>query len=277
MAFKNFRGARNIAVLALVLLCAFALPQGVRNFAEKTFREFRAPVDVLPSRISDLQKYWSMRSTSKQALMEAARDLARVNAAYELKVVENDSLRSQIVRLENILQLPSEEKFKMEVARVVARDVNAWWQRITLRKGSIHGIREGYAVIYGGGVVGRVDSVGLYTCEVELVSSRNFRIACHFRGDDRPVIYQGQGGVALKASDGEVRDVPKDISLPKNGTLSIVTSSLAGSFPDGIEIGKVASLSPDADEIFKSGTVVLNPELSSIREVSILVPVLDIK
>ncbi len=259
----------------MVLLGCLLLPKSIKNFSNKAFDEFRAPIEALPSHLSDLQKYWTLRGNSKRALIEAGRDLARMNAVYELKAIENESLKTQVARLEKFLQLPSQDKFKMEVARVVKRDVSAWWQRLTLRKGSTHGIREGYAVIYGGGVVGRVSSVGLYTCEVDLVSSRDFRVACHIQGDDRPIIYQGLGGRALRSSGGEIRDVPSDINDTSGAV--IVTSSLAGSFPDGIYIGRISSLKLDADEIFKSGKVELNPELSSIKEAAILVPVSDIK
>ena len=259
----------------MVLLGCLILPKSVKDFTEGAFDEFRAPIEALPSHLSDLQKYWRLRGNSKRSLIEAGRDLARLNAAYELKSIENDSLKAQIERLEKFLQLPSQEKFKMEVARVVKRDINAWWQKLTLRKGSKDGIREGYAVIYGGGVVGRVSSVGLYTCEVDLVSSRDFRIACHIKGDDRPIIYLGLGGKALRASGGEIRDVPADVDESEGAI--IVTSSLAGSFPDGVLIGEIVSLKLDADEIFKSGKVRLNPELSSIKEAAILVPVGDIK
>ena len=275
MAFKNFKGAGNVAVFGVALLCSLLLPSSVKDFASKAFYEFKAPLEALPSQLSDLQKYWLLKGKSKKALIEAGRDLARLNAAYELGAMENSSLRKQVERLENFLKLPSQERYKMEVARVVKRDINAWWQRLTLRKGSLHGIREGYAVIYGGGVVGRVASVGLYTCEVDLVSGRDFRIACHIAGDDRPIIYQGLGGVSLKPSGGEIRDVPSDID-DKSGAL-IVTSSLAGSFPDGVLIGEITSLSLDPDEIFKSGSVRLNPDLSSIKEAAVLIPVRDIK
>lgn len=271
MAFRNFKGIRNIAIFALALFAAVLLPDWVRDAARSSFAEFRAPLEALPSQLNDLRKFWSLKSNSKKDLIEAGRDLARLNAAYELGVMENASLRLQIGRLETLLSLPSQDKFKMEIARVCSRDINAWWQRLTLRKGKIHGIREGYAVIYGGGVLGRVVSVGLYTCTVELVSSRNFRIACNIKGDDRPIIYQGLGGVSLRSFGGEIRDVPSDVDETSGAVLC--TSSLAGSFPDGILIGEITSLKLDSDELFKSGTVRLNPELSAVKEAAVLIPV----
>lgn len=275
MSFKDFKSIRNVAVFGFVLLGCVLLPAWLKDFSKKSFAEFRAPLEALPSQLNDLQKFWSLNFNSKRSLIEAGRDLARLNAAYEMNVIENASLRLQINRLEKFLKLPSQDRFNMEIARVVKRDINAWWQRITLRKGSLHGIKVGYAVVYGGGVVGRVGSVGLYTCEVDLVSSRDFRIACHIKGDDRPIIYQGLGGVSLRSSGGEIRDVPSDVDETSGAV--IVTSSLAGSFPDGILIGEITSLKLDGDELFKSGTVRLNPELSSIKEAAVLIPVADLK
>jgi rod shape-determining protein MreC len=176
-----------------------------------------------------------------------------------------------------MLSMPSYDKFKNEVARVCRRDINAWWQHLTIRKGKIHGIRKGYAVVYSGGVVGRVIDVGLYTSTVELVSSRKFRMAARAEGDERPVIYQGAGSLSLQSAQGEISDVPADMSASTTNPIKLVTSSLAGTFPEGVYIGEIVSLKAEPDGIFKSGVVKLPKGLSSIKEVSVLIPVADAK
>lgn len=264
---------RTAAIFAgAILLCLFA-PFAVRSFVASGFDEFRAPIDSIPSHLADLQKYWILHSNSKRALIEAGRDLARLNAAYELKLLENESLRGRLEGLERIMNIPSDQKFRYEVARVARRDVNAWWQRMVIRKGTAHGIREGCAVVCASGVVGRIAGAGTHTSVVELVSSRRFRMAARFAGDDRPVIYYGRGGASMHAAEGEVFDVPADVEPTLKNPATLVTSSLAGTFPDGIEIGRVRSLSLGADGIFKSGTVELSPRLDSLAEVAVLVPV----
>ena len=257
------------------MLCLFA-PQAVRNFAQRMFGEFRAPIDSIPSHLSDLEKYWSLHSNSKRALIEAGRDLARLNASYELKLLENGILKERLERYEKILQMPSYEKFKSEIARVIRRDINAWWQYLTIRKGSSDGIRKGYAVIYSGGVVGRVVRVESNTAQVELVGSSKFRMAAHVLGDERPVIYQGLGSLALRGASGEVTDVPADLYASPAKPLKLVTSALAGSFPEGIPIGDVVSLKLDSDGIFKTGQVRLSGDISNIREVTVLIPVSEL-
>ena len=277
MRLRKFTEVRNLAIFACAVLACLFAPTAVRNSAERAFEEFRAPIDAIPSQLSDLEKFWSLSSHSKRELIEAGRDLARLNSAYELKLLENESLRNRVSRLENILNLPSQEKFKMEVARVCRRDISAWWQHITIRKGKRHGIREGYAVVYGGGVVGRVVKADAYTSVVELVGSRKFRMAAHVAGEDRPIIYQGAGAVSMQSAQGEVFDAPSDLSASASSPLKLVTSSLAGSFPEGVLIGEIVSLETEPDGIFKSGKVRLPRELASLREVAVLIPVSDVR
>ena len=275
MRLRKFTEVRNLASFACAVLACLFAPTAVRNSAERAFEEFRAPIDAIPSQLSDLEKFWSLSSRSKRELIEAGRDLARLNSAYELKLLENESLRNRVSRLENILNLPSQEKFKAEVARVCRRDISAWWQHITIRKGKRHGIREGYAVVYGGGVVGRVVKADAYTSVVELVGSRKFRMAAHVAGEDRPIIYQGAGAVSMQSAQGEVFDAPADLSASASSPLKLVTSSLAGSFPEGVLIGEIVSLETEPDGIFKSGKVRLPRGLASLREVAVLIPVSD--
>ncbi len=276
MDAKLKKSLRNAAVFAALFLFCLCGPELFRNFAGGMFTEFRAPIDSVSSHLSDLEKFWLLHKNSKRDLIEAGRDLARLNASYQLKIQENDALKDQIGRYEKIMGFPSYEKYNMVVARVVERDLNAWWQHIVVRRGSADGIKVGYAAIYSGGVVGRVREVNLNTSVIELASSRNFRLAARFEGDENPVIYQGAGALTFHNPQGRVSDVSSNLYVSATSPRRLVTSSLAGSFPDNITIGEVYELKMDAAAIFKEGRVNLSGALSSLREVSILVPVTDV-
>jgi len=270
---KRQKALRNVAIFAALLLLCLAGPAAVRHFTGDLFDEFKAPIGAIPSHLYDLEKYWSIHANSKRMLIEAGRDLARLNAAYELKLQENAGLKSQINRYERMMGFPSYEKYMTLVARVTERDLSAWWQRITVRRGSLDGVKEGCAVVFSGGVVGRVREVNLYTSVIELASSRNFRLAAHFENDESPVIYQGAGAITFHDPCGQVSDVASTLYPTASAPLKLVTSSLAGTFPDGIYIGEVRELKPDASAIFKEGRVFLNGALSTLREVAILIPI----
>lgn len=262
----------NIAVFcALLFVCLFA-PSCVDNFFKDSFQEFKAPLSAVPSHMRDLQKYWSLSGNSKRTLIDVGVGLSRMNANNELNNIRYKSLEAKLATYQDLLGLPSYTKYRTEIARVSSRSMTAWWQIMEIRKGKFHGIKEGSAVIYGGGVVGRVIEVNLYTSTVELVSSPDFRMAAHFEGDDRTVIYQGFGAKSFREATGTVKDVPKEIRASAAAPLKLVTSSMAGIFPEGILIGTIADLPMDVDGIFRSGIVELSAKLANLTEVAVLVP-----
>ncbi|MDP0500801.1 MAG: rod shape-determining protein MreC [Verrucomicrobiota bacterium JB022] len=248
------------------------LPLGIKAFLRVTFWEFQAPSYYATSQLHDLQDYWAARVKSKNDLIEANIDLARLNAAYSLRNQAAEATAEELRRIEELLDLPPLPRHRYEVARVVRRDMNAWWQRIIIRKGSMHGLEVGQAVVFRGGVVGRVSEVYTYTAAVELVTSREFRVAAHFEGDPRPVQFQGGLNATFHAPTGEVSTVPPDKGVSLGQPLTLVSSRLGGVFPDGLKIGDVYQLDPGADGLFQSGLVRLPDELQSLEEVAVLIP-----
>lgn len=243
-----------------------------QSFLKVSFTEFQAPSWVATSYLDDLAGFWARRSHSKVELIEAGKNLEREKARYQVMAQRYNSLEDELSRLETMLEMPGRREFRLEVARVVRREQSAWWGRIIVRKGRNYGIREGSAVIFSGGVVGRVTTVNAFTAEVDLVTSPDFRIAAQFEGDPRPVIYQGSPQKGFGKPYGEVRDVPQDLLASTKQPLKLVTTNLGGTFPAGLSIGSVDWLEPGNTGIFQSGSVRLDPRLVHVREVAILVP-----
>lgn len=264
---------KPLRMLGILVLLGLVVPPTLQRFTRATFRQFTAPAVYGYSHIRDLQTYWGLRSHSKRDLIEAGRDLARANAAYAVSNERLDALEAEIQRLEQLLLLPSEPAYRYEVARVAQRDFSAWWEQLIIRKGTAHGIREGQAVVYKDGVVGRVRSAELYLAVVEVVSSPGFRMAARIEGIDSPVTYQGAVNEPLQPPRGEVINVPPEAEIPAGASLRLVSSQLGGIFPAGLPIGGVTALSPGTDGYFQRGTVSLPRQLSELREVAVIVPI----
>lgn len=235
----------------------------------------QAPSLAAVSHLRDVQDYWAMRAAGKNELIEALRDMARLNAAHEARTSQESLLRAEIERLEQLFDLPAHPDFHYEIARVARRDINAWWQRMIIRKGSIHGLREGLPVIFAGGVAGRVREVYSHTAVVDLVSSQSLRLSAVVAGDGRPLAFQGGLNPAFHPPMGIVEYVPTDLRIPEQEPLVLMTSGLGGVFPHGLRIGEVISLAPGEDGMFQSGTVRLDPRLNTLREVAVLIPLRD--
>ncbi len=272
MPHRRLDQARPFLTLGIVIVAWLVLPVVVKTFTRASFFELTAPVALSASHARDLQEYWSLRLHSDDELIEAGRDLARLNASYSLSVQQNSELQAQILRLESLLKLPSYANYRAEPARVARRDFSGWWQRLTIRKGRNFGLTVGAPVVFTGGVVGRVAEVHAYTAVVDLISNPGVRIAGVVEGDDRPMSFQGGDNPSFGQPRGVIEFVPLDIFASATTPKRLVTSGLGGVFPPGLTLGTIVKVEPSPDGLFKNGEVELDPRLSSVTEVTVLVP-----
>jgi len=269
---KRFDQAHPFALLGVVLLVWLVLPVVFKTFARSAFFEIQAPATVVDSYVDDLQNFWASELKSKEQLIKEGKDLAGLISAYSLANQTNKQLSADILRLENLLSLPSMPAYRLEPARVARRDFSGWWQRMIIRKGHNYNIPVGAPVVYSGGVVGRVIEVHAYTAVVDLVTSPTFRVAASAEGDNRPVSYQGGLNETFSPPRGTVEFVPLDLSASQVQPQRLVTSGLGGIFPPGLTLGSITLLEPSTDGLFKNGEVKLDPRLNSLTEVTILIP-----
>jgi rod shape-determining protein MreC len=271
---KRFDQARPFVTLAIALAAWLVVPVVLKTFLRASFFEFQAPLTVTASYARDLQEYWSLRLHSNDDLIAAGRDIARLYSSYDNALQENATLHGEISRLEELLRLPSLTAYRSEHARVARRDFNGWWQQLIIRKGENFGITVGAPVIFTGGVVGRVSEVHAYTAVVELISSPTLRLAAMIEGDSdsRPISFQGAGSPTFAPPRGVIEYVPLGISASPGDPKTLVTSGLGGRFPAGLVLGQVMRVETSTDGLFQTGEVQLDPRLSSLNEVTVLVP-----
>lgn len=274
MPKKRFYPKKTLIVIIALLAAWWLTPTFIKSFTRVSFFEFQAPLWNISSHLRDAQQFWSTRNHSKFELLEAGSEIARLYAAQKLRLQEFESRQAELARLEQLLNLPSHPQFRYEVARVTRRDMSGWWQQIVIRKGKNYNIPIGAAVVYSGGVVGRVKEVYARTSVVELVSSRAFRMAAHFENDERPVTYRGGSNLSFAAPIGHVSHVQADLNVNPRNPRRLVSSRLGGVFPDGLTIGWAKDrLSPSSDGLFLTGPVRLDKRLLSLQEVAVVLHV----
>ena len=260
----------------------WGLPASLKLFTQSAFREFQAPIWDLTSRVEDLSNYWGHLADSKQTLISKGKEVTRIGSDLEIQLIREKEILSEIERLQLLnksistlnasIQLDPSQSFNSVISRVSIRKMSGWWQQMTLRKGLNEGLKIGNGVIFKGGVVGRLLEVDSRSSEVEIITNPNFRIVAHFAKDNRPVTFQGNGIDLGGQAHGLVMDVPHDIVPQKDKPLQLVTSSLGGNFPRGIPIGKVHKLEGAEDGLFKTGKVLIDPRITEVLEVAILLP-----
>ena len=261
-----------IVTLFVFLIIWWLTPSFLKLFTQASFEEIQAPIWLATDRLEKIANSTINKTKSKQELIDTISELKRQNAYYKQIKNINENYKAEINRLESILNLPSRDHFRYELAHVIQRNMGSWWQTIRINKGSKHGIQKGDAVIFIGGVVGRVAKTNYYTSQVDLLSNHSFRISASFINDNRPLFYQGKGTDLWGQPKGRIKNAPQDLTTDSAQPLQLVTTGLGGTFPEGITIGRVPWLEPDNTGMFQAGEVQLDKRLLGIKEVAVLIP-----
>lgn len=122
-------------------------------------------------------------------------------------------------------------------ARVIAREPQGWPGMFTLDAGSSQGVRAGMPVLDGQGLVGTVSTVSRASARVRSLNHPNTVVAAR-------VVPSGASGVfyGRNQAGGELRFLDPD--QPVKVGDKVFTSGLDGRYPPGLNLGKVARISP---------------------------------
>ena len=138
-------------------------------------------------------------------------------------------------RLRKILYLQESSNSDSISAAVISRKTGSWWRQIILNKGSKDGVEIGSTVIGPGGLLGRVNSISLFTSSVTLLTSPQSKVGVWL---DRTQI----NGLLVGSGD----DYPNLILYSKNADIKVgdfISSSPASTLlPPNIPIGIVQSI-----------------------------------
>ena len=186
------------------------------------------PVQALGQAADSVENLFIVYGENRQLREENARLVQWVQEARRLGV-ENATLRAQ-------LEYVPDKRSQFVTARVVADTGGAFFHSLLINAGARQFIRRGQAVIWQGGLIGRVAEVGERTSRVLLMIDINSRI---------PVVVESTGDRAIVKGDNSPRPVLQ--FLPGNSPISpgdrIVTSGHGGVYPPGLVVGAVAQAS----------------------------------
>lgn len=200
---------------------------------------------------------------------------------------ENDILKSEIDKIESIetenIELRKElEDLKNELnityvltdydtinGTVISRNINYWYNTVTINKGTDAGIKEEMPVINSYGLVGKVISTTKKTSTVRLLTTTdsNNKISVTIKSDNKSL-----HGLINGYNKNDNTLLVEGISNTKNVVVGskVYTSGLGGVFPSGILIGTVESISKDDYDLSKIIKVTPSVDFLNINYVSIL-------
>lgn len=267
-----------VIVLGTFFLVVFNLPSSVSSFLRGLFREGLATYQSAATRaVSGIQRTSSAVGSFTDVVRERDR-LERENAALRGQVRSLDSLSRENQELRVLLEFREGLGLHTLACEVIARDDGyGWWQTVRLDKGRAAGIRENMPVITPTGLIGRTTEVSENSCDVLLISDRNFQVSVRFEPEGSFGVMHG-GGVSLQGAHtldvlcppapAEVEFVRKDLTI--NAGETVMTSGLGGIFPAGLVVGRVKRTFMDASGLYQHAEVVPTADMARLRYVLVV-------
>ena len=199
-----------------------------------------------------------------RAEREAAGLRDRVQA-LEARLVEESSRRHIAeLGLAQLGQLPARDQARAVVATAnsMAWDSASLRQSVVFDRGGRAGVSGNSPALWNGMLIGRVDSVGPWTCRVLLLGDPMCRMAVRCGRSRVQGSLEGIGGGLCS-----VKYIPANADV-KAGDI-FVTSGVDAVFPAGFYVGRCVEASNESGAVFK--WVVLKPVFDASRLESVII------
>lgn len=184
-------------------------------------------------------------------LREELNRAIETNQEYREAMAEN-------MRLRKLLKVKESLKPPTLTAQIIGRDPSLWFRTLTIDRGTSDGIEKGMPVITVEGVVGQILETSRSTSKVLLAHDHNSAVNALVQKNRVQGIVKGEGGQSY-----QLRYILKNADV-EEGDL-IVTSGLGGSFPKGIPVGTVSSVTKTKRGMFQNITVTPSVNFSQLE------------
>ncbi len=164
---------------------------------------------------------------------------------YDYIYNQNVELKRQNDEMKKLLDIDyTIDEYDYVNASIISRNIDYWYDTITINKGGKSGVKKNMAVVSSKGLVGKIIKVSNYTSDVKLITSSNTnnKISVIINNDSNVLYgvlsgYDSKSGLLLIEGISDTTDV-------KIGS-DIYTSGLNDMLPSGIIIGKVSKIEKD--------------------------------
>jgi len=219
-----------------------------------------SPMHYLVNMPFSLMNYATDNLASRRALIDENSRLHNQQLLYDVRLQRLDQLERENIRLQQLLESSSQVEDTVLIAELMRVDLDPYSHIIQLDKGTRDGVFVGQPVLDAQGVMGQVDTVGRSTAVVRLITDPSHAIPVQINRNGLRTIAFGTGNLRKL-------DLPH---LPNNADVEVgdllVTSGLAGSFPQGYPVARVTEVSRERGLPFARISAAPSAELDRSRE-----------
>ncbi len=229
---------------------------------------------VLPFQegISEAGSWLANRSEELVQIRQLLEENERLQEQVAKLTSENTILqqeRYELTRLQELMELKEKySQYDTVGARIISRDSSNWYSNFTVNKGYEDGIAADMNVMADGGLVGRVTSVGPNWAKVTAIISDNSNVSGAVMPSGVTLMVSGD---LMLMRDGVIRFgqlLDSENEVEPGG--KVVTSSISDKYLSDILIGYIDSVTLDANNLTKSGTITPVVDFEHLEEVLII-------
>ena len=180
-----------------------------------------------------------------------------------------NSLKEDINNLEKLNNISlSISDYDLINSTIIGRNIEYWFNTLTINKGSIDGIELDMAVIDNNGLIGRISSVTRNTSTIKLITTNDIKnkvsAVIHNNKDNIYGIINGYDSKSNLLS----LIITDNMKIEKNSIVE--TTGMGGVFPSGILIGKVFDIIKKEDDVTNVVRVIPSSDIKGARYVSVI-------
>ena len=261
-----------IIILAVVLIVLSVALNKDRNlsFPEQiakdagtfTLQVFKMPVDFIKGIINE--------TAEKNNVYEKYKELEEKEEQIDKVIAENENLTAEINSLKEQLELNtilSDMVYKN--ATIVHRNIDYWYDDVTIDKGSKDGIEKGMAVINNDGLVGTVIKTSNFTSTVKLLGNENMSDKISVKINvNGTYVYGLISGYDAKTNTYTVEGISENVDIPEGA--NVVTTGMGNNFPSGLLVGTVTKVTTDHFDLSSVAEVKSSVDFDDLDYLTIL-------
>ncbi len=247
--FKTTRFKVVAAIIALLLagalICA-ATGSGTALQSTVLGAVF-TPANWVATKISDGITYLFGEATGNSEYLKRIDELEAEVGALQDELADYENLKKQNSLYKEALGLKEENSdFNFVDADVISRDAADVFASYTINKGTLSGISEGDAVIYGNYIIGIIDTAYPTYSLVKTILDPAFSVSAYETVSGEISYVTGDASLA---ADGccKMANLPSDTSVTYGSV--IATAGISGKVPKGLILGTVLEIETEKTSI----------------------------
>lgn len=174
---------------------------------------------------------------------------------------------------QGVFKSPALSKYEKAGASITNRNPSAWYQTLTLNRGSDDGVAVNNPVIAQYGIVGKIVAVTPSTSEVLMITDGEGKVSALVRGSTGVATFGIVEGTYKRTSrldaKGNLQMLFRREDNVNIGDL-VLTSGLGGVYPKDVPIGKVEEIQLDTSGLLKTAYIEPLERFESLEEVYIV-------